>query len=116
MLADNLGADFRVPFHLLPFGCGEATGFMQHLCRNAEFADVVQGRSLHHQVAQFGLAARRLGDQTRVVAQPDHAITDGGALVIFHGAREAAHQLHARGFEFRGAFTHQRFLFLALAR
>ena len=114
--ADDFSADFGVLFHLLPFGRGEAAAFVQHLGGHAELADVVQRRGLHDQIGQCRFGARGFGDQACIVAEAYHAVTDSGAFVILHGAREAAHQLHARGFEFGGAFAHQRLLLAAAVR
>ena len=50
------------------------------------------------------------------MSQAHHAVTHRGAFVILHGAREAAHELHAGGFQFGGALLYQRFLLAAPVR
>ncbi len=110
MLANDLRADFRMLFHLVPLRSRQATALVQDVRRHTELADVVQRRSLHHQIGENGLGAAGLRYQPRVVAEPHHAVAHRGAFMVLHGPCQPANQLHAGGFKFRGSFLHQRFL------
>ena len=111
VLPDDFSADLRMPFHLFPFGGGQAAALVQHLCGHAQLADIMQRRGLHDQVIQGGLGAGGLCHQARIVAQTNHPVTHRRAFVILHGACQTAHQLHARCFKLGSAFAHQRLLF-----
>ena len=106
VLADDLGAQFRMAAHALQVGRGEFPGFAQHFGRHADLADVVQRRSLVHQLGDLGFHARSQRDELRVLADAHHTVAGGGAFVELHGPPQAAHELRARVLELRGALLH----------
>ncbi len=108
VLADDLGAEFRVPADVVPVRLRELAAALQDLRGDAELADVVQWRGLEHHVADLRLRSRGFGDDPGVLGKPHDAVPDGGALVVFHRAAQPADQLQAGVLELPGALAHQR--------